>query len=407
MNRTAIRARAASPTGRRARSPREAAWRWTPHKPRTAAPKAQPEAGQPGGVHAAQNAPQRPRGCEHVREPPLRRAGARARPSGPAGPGLVRSSTGAAAGHRPGASSRATSRRSRMSWTARRSRTRRLTRPPGTVSLHDAAGRRVPWGDRRPVAARNDVNARTSATRTSRRSRTSSARRAGAGNAYFGGLQTAGSAAELGQKTRIGQEQAGVATDKGLYKSQYVTDAKDTERKYGLENAAFERIQKQLGPSGTGVKPAAPKGPNGETPAARRSASRASATSQARRSGGSTTSTAAGALPQAEGHAVPGKGAKPRPPTPAEVTERIIKEGFKTPELHLARLSVSTSGSARPTSRWLTGSGSVSRPSCVPAAASRRRTTDGAGHRQEQARRPPVPEVLDARSRALSAPTPR
>jgi hypothetical protein len=58
-------------------------------------------------------------------------------------------------------------------------------------------------------------------------------------NSYFGGLQTAGSAAELGQKSRIGQEQAGVATDKGLYKSQYVTDAKDTERKYGLERSAF------------------------------------------------------------------------------------------------------------------------------------------------------------------------
>jgi hypothetical protein len=65
--------------------------------------------------------------------------------------------------------------------------------------------------------------------------------------AYFGGLQSAGSAAELGQKTRIGQEQQGVATDKGAYKSQYVSDAKDTERKYGLdlrhqavEDAAFQ-----------------------------------------------------------------------------------------------------------------------------------------------------------------------
>jgi hypothetical protein len=58
-------------------------------------------------------------------------------------------------------------------------------------------------------------------------------------NSYFGGLQAAGSAAELGQRQRVSQEQQGLATDKGLYKSQYVTDARDMERKYGLERSAF------------------------------------------------------------------------------------------------------------------------------------------------------------------------
>jgi hypothetical protein len=86
------------------------------------------------------------------------------------------------------------------------------------------------------------------------------------------------------------------------------------------------------------VKPAAPKGPNGETPAAR-----------AKRIAGvrDKSGKALGRLDDINGRwklyrtqkvTPPGKGAKPRPPTPAEVTQRIIKEGFKTPELHLARL---------------------------------------------------------------------
>lgn len=58
-------------------------------------------------------------------------------------------------------------------------------------------------------------------------------------NTYLGGLQVAGSAAELGQKTRVSDEQKGVATDKGLYKSQYVSEARGDERKNLLEAKAF------------------------------------------------------------------------------------------------------------------------------------------------------------------------
>jgi hypothetical protein len=56
---------------------------------------------------------------------------------------------------------------------------------------------------------------------------------------YFGGLQAASGAAQLGQMTLIGQEQQGLAADKSLYKSQYVTDARGDERQYGLEQSAF------------------------------------------------------------------------------------------------------------------------------------------------------------------------
>jgi hypothetical protein len=56
---------------------------------------------------------------------------------------------------------------------------------------------------------------------------------------YYGGLQAASSAAELGQQTRIGSDRRALAADKGLYKSQYVSDARDKEHTKVLERQAY------------------------------------------------------------------------------------------------------------------------------------------------------------------------
>jgi hypothetical protein len=57
---------------------------------------------------------------------------------------------------------------------------------------------------------------------------------------YYGGLQAASSAAELGQQTRIDSDRRALASDKGLYKSQYVSDGRDKEHTKSLERKAYQ-----------------------------------------------------------------------------------------------------------------------------------------------------------------------
>jgi hypothetical protein len=203
-----------------------------------------------------------------------------------------------------------------------------------------------------------------------------------ANGGYYGGLQASGSAAELGEKTRIGKEKQGVATEKGAYKSGYVTDARESERKYGLERSAFgldvakeqndtaiattkirqdakkrkadakakgqevnkygytneqwgrfspshrQRIQKQLGSTGSG---ATQKGSAGLTP-------KQKADAQAKR--GKATQRIVDA--ESRWNMLKTKkydfgDGKPRAPTPSELKERMAtKEGFSPAEVHLA-----------------------------------------------------------------------
>jgi hypothetical protein len=56
---------------------------------------------------------------------------------------------------------------------------------------------------------------------------------------YYGGLQAASSAAELSQKGRVASDQRALQADKGLYRSQYVSDARDKEHTKVLERQAY------------------------------------------------------------------------------------------------------------------------------------------------------------------------
>jgi hypothetical protein len=52
-------------------------------------------------------------------------------------------------------------------------------------------------------------------------------------------LQAAGSTAQLAEQQRTEQMLRELATEKGQYRSGYVSDARDAERRYGLEQKAF------------------------------------------------------------------------------------------------------------------------------------------------------------------------
>jgi hypothetical protein len=56
---------------------------------------------------------------------------------------------------------------------------------------------------------------------------------------YYGGLQAASSAAQLGASQRVAGDQRALKADKGLYKSQYVSDARDKEHTKVLERQAY------------------------------------------------------------------------------------------------------------------------------------------------------------------------
>jgi hypothetical protein len=56
---------------------------------------------------------------------------------------------------------------------------------------------------------------------------------------YYGGLQAASSAAELSQRGRVASQQRDLQADKGLYRSQYVSDARDKEHTKVLERQAY------------------------------------------------------------------------------------------------------------------------------------------------------------------------
>jgi hypothetical protein len=200
---------------------------------------------------------------------------------------------------------------------------------------------------------------------------------------YYGGLQAASSAAELGQQTRIGNDRRDLAADKGLYKSQYVSEGRDKEHTKSLERQAYgldvqkaaddaaddrrdarqkrrdarqrqrdknedQRLaagkfrsaeekddyqrRNKLGP----YKPPAKPGAGGLTPAQQKA--------QKEKSSKQTTR-----ITDAEGRwnlykdtTVTDQNDKKRKPTPSEIKQRLIKEGFSTQEIHLALMWSST-----------------------------------------------------------------
>jgi hypothetical protein len=222
---------------------------------------------------------------------------------------------------------------------------------------------------------------------------------------YYGGLRAAGAAAELGASQRIAADRTALAGDRGLYQSQYVSDARDKEhtkrlelKAYGLDvakaqadvaddvadnrEAARKRradarakgkevnkfgytakewssfspakrqsIQKKLGPSGTGVTP---KDAGGLTPAQRKAQQ-------------DKKIKASGRIDDILGRwelykdtkvteTVNGKEVT-RLPTPSEIKQRLLGEHFTTQEIHKALVRRHKRNAKRPKNPSSSGGG--------------------------------------------------